>query len=77
MGTLDTTILSIAFSGANESRRLAEAYTHLLLLPVDSLARARVQPVMATLRDTIAELSGYDAEDIQNTFEAFVASKPK
>lgn len=72
----EVTILSAAFSD-DPLRRLSEAYVHLLLLPTDTIARVRVDPVMARLRDTIAELTGYDAEAVQVTFETFVAGRPR
>src|SRR5262245_25811431 len=55
-------------SGENEQQLLEAAYVMLLRLPHDSI-RARLQHVLATLRDEISTITGRAEEDVQNMFE--------
>jgi hypothetical protein len=51
-----------------ELKTLQDAYVLLLSLPHGGV-RERLQPVLANLRDLIAEGSGLSAEQIQDHFE--------
>ena len=59
----------------SERDRIETAYLILLTLHFGA-ARAMLQPALATLRDTLAEITGDDAETIQNHFEATAAKQP-
>lgn len=59
----------------DEQAALRRAYITLLELPHAAL-RARMQPVLATLRDEIAVGAGLHAETIQNMYEDFVRENP-
>jgi hypothetical protein len=52
-----------------------DAYRTLLLLPLDSMARTYLQPVLAGLRDEIARQAYRSPEEIQNAFEAVAAAE--
>ena len=59
-----------------EQATLRRAYMELLRLPHGAL-RLRLQVVLATLCDEIAMAAGRTSEEIQNAYEAFVASEQK
>ena len=55
-------------------KALETAYLALLQHPLD-LWRIQNQPLLCTLRDTLAECTGQSGEDVQNEYEARAAIK--
>jgi hypothetical protein len=49
---------------------IVKAYEGLLLLPLGSKTRHRIEPSLAYLRDEIALRTDRSAESVQNEFEA-------
>lgn len=59
----------------DEHAAVRRAYIDLLELPHGAI-RARLQSVLATLRDEIAAGGTEDAESVQNSYERFVRDFP-
>lgn len=51
---------------------LGAAYLALLSIPFDSPSRIRLQPVLAGVRDEIAEVRGIEPDGVQTAFESFI-----
>lgn len=59
----------------DEQAAIRRAYLTLLELPHREL-RQRLQPVLATLRDEIAAGANKEPQEIQDSYERFVAHHP-
>jgi hypothetical protein len=57
-----------------EVHLIAEAYLALLQLPFNK-TRMDLQPTLCTLRDTIADLTQMPAQEVQEFFEKFCATR--
>lgn len=58
-----------------ENRLIRDVYLQLLKLPPGAL-RVRLQPVLATLLEEVADAAGEPAEYVQDTFERFAREFP-
>lgn len=59
----------------DEMAAVRRAYITLLELPHGGL-RARMQTVLATLRDEIAAAAGREPESVQDSYERWVSANP-
>jgi hypothetical protein len=56
----------------NAAECIGAAYLALLSIPHNHPARLRLQSVLATVRDEVAEMTGLSPEEVQASFETTV-----